>query len=188
MSKALLIQKQNESWNLGSLANDCVPISFREPAYWRNKFSKIHRLKQRKGPNYPEHEYGNTSKQYYLVWIDLQVHNWRKSETFWSRGENQQSDVLNLFGRTATLTPEVEWCRVQTIPRALPFWNDVPVLLLNLSIINANGTFAKPWLAPFWAYFFWVTFKSMIYQTLNSIEQGVEPLKTFLVTVEDKLV
>lgn len=129
----MLIQKQNESWNLGSLANDCVPISFREPAYWRNKFSKIHRLKQRKGPNYPEHEYGNTSKQYYLVWIDLQVHNWRKSETFWSRRENQQSDVLNLFGRTATLTPEVEWCRVQTIPRALPFWNDVPVLLLNLS-------------------------------------------------------
>ena len=37
------------------------------------------------------------------------------------------------MGRTATLTPEVEIESCPDYPRAFPFWNDVPILLLNHS-------------------------------------------------------
>ena len=46
------------------------------------------------------------------------------------------------MGRTATLTPEVEIESCPDYPRAFPFWNDVPILLLNHSNIN-NGKLAN---------------------------------------------
>ena len=48
--------------------------------------------------------------------------------------KSQRNYVLNLLGRTATLTPEVEIESCPDYPRAFPFWNDVPILLLNHSI------------------------------------------------------
>ena len=61
------------------------------------------------------------------------MQNLRRSQAFWSRRENQRNDVLNLLERTATPTPEVEVESCPDYPRAFPFWNDVPVLLLNPS-------------------------------------------------------
>ena len=52
---------------------------------------------------------------------------------------NQRNDVLNLMGRTATLTPEVEIESCPDYPHAFPFWNDVPVLLLNHSNVPKCG-------------------------------------------------
>ena len=60
--------------------------------------------------------------------------------SFWSRRESLRNDVLNLLGRTERqrLTPEVEIESCPYYRRAFPFWNDVPVLLLN----HSNDTFA----------------------------------------------
>ena len=50
-----------------ALANDCV--SFREFSINEAvNFLKIHRINQRKGPGYPENEFWNNFKQYYLVY------------------------------------------------------------------------------------------------------------------------
>ena len=48
--------------------------------------------------------------------------------------KSQRNYVLNLLGRTATLTPEVEIESCPDYSRAFAFWNDVPILLLNHSI------------------------------------------------------
>ena len=48
--------------------------------------------------------------------------------------KSQRNYVLNLVGRTATLTPEVEIESCPDYSRAFAFWNDVPILLLNHSI------------------------------------------------------
>ena len=49
-------------------------------------------------------------------------------------------NVLNLLGRTATLTPEVEIESCPDYSRAFPFGNDVPVLLLNTLMIFNEGS------------------------------------------------
>ena len=111
-----------------ALANDCV--SFREFSINEaGNFPKIHRINRRKGPGYSGNESWNNCKQHYLVYKRKIYANPRR----WSRRENQRNDVLNLLGRTETLTPEFEIESCPDYPRASPFWNDVPVLMLNHS-------------------------------------------------------
>ena len=119
---ALLKLKRTESWKLGSLANDSVLISFRESSElkYNSKFSQIHRLKTRQGPGYPGNEFWNHSKQHYLVYKCATDANPRR---FDCDGETNE-----MMRRTETL--EEESC--PDSPRAFPFSNDAPVLLLNL--------------------------------------------------------
>ena len=124
--KALLKLKRTESWNLGSLANDSVLISFRESSElkYNSKFSQIHRLKTRQGPGYPGNEFWNHSKQHYLVYKCATNANPRR---FDCDGETNE-----MMRRTETRTLEVEEESCPDSPRARPFSNDAPVLLLNL--------------------------------------------------------
>ena len=77
-----------------------------------------------------------TNRQSYICsWISLprlfqdQHHLWIFKFEF--LGIQHKHDRL---GRTATPTQEVEVQSCADYPRAFPFWNDVPVLLLNQSI------------------------------------------------------
>ena len=49
------------------------------------------------------------------------------------------------MGRTATLTPGVEIESCPDYPRTSPFWNDVPVLLLNHSIVHDQYVSLSHW-------------------------------------------
>ena len=107
-----------------ALDNDCV--SFREFSINEAvNVPKIHRVNQRKEPGYPGNEFWNNSKRHYLIYKRKIYANPRR---FDHDGENQRNDILNLLGRTSTLTPKVEIESCPDYPRAFPFWNDVPVL------------------------------------------------------------
>ena len=62
-------------------------------------------------------ELWNHSKRHYLVYKST-----INTYAFWSRRENQRNVVLNLMGRTATLTPQVEIESCPDYPRVFPFW------------------------------------------------------------------
>ena len=84
-------------------------------------FPKIHRINQRKEPGYPGNEFWNNSKQHYLLYKRKIYANPRR---FDRDGKNQGNDVLNLLGRTATPTPDVE---IESCPDYPTKWRSRPL-------------------------------------------------------------
>ena len=96
-----------------------------------SKFSQIHQIKQWKGPGYPENEVWNHSKQHYLV------HNctiYTNPRRFDCEGKRNEVTPWTCWGEWQLLTQEVEIESCPDSPHTFLFWDDVPILLLNLSI------------------------------------------------------
>ena len=99
-----------------ALANDCVSVrefSINEAV----NFPKIHRINQGKGPGYPE----MSSEIIPKSTISFMSAKFMQIPGVLIATGNQRNDVLNLLGKTATLTPEVEIESCPDYPRAFPF-------------------------------------------------------------------
>ena len=94
-----------------------------------DKFSQIHWIKQGRGPTYPRNEFWINSKHYYLVY----------KCTIYANPTRFHRD-----GKTSEMTSWICWIERQSqhrkskescpdYPRALPFWNNVPVPVLLLT-------------------------------------------------------